>query len=179
MNDLMELDEESHWSASYATHGPGTGRADASSAASWTWPAQCGTFLGTRHGVTFWYHLAMNFGATASVWNFNRGADALQQLLRGLLLLATGHYVDDFNGLNDAILGESAMLSFQDPGEAIVAKKGHLTKRLTFQVFQAKKQQCLVFNNKKQQCQFFGAPARLENAVCCLWHDFMTKTHKS
>ena len=86
-------------------------------------PAQCGTFLGTRHGVSFWYHLAMNFGATASVWNFNRGADALQQLLRGLLLLATGHYVDDFNGLDDAILGESAMLSFQDPGEAIVAKK--------------------------------------------------------
>ena len=43
-------------------------------------PAQCGTFLTTRHGVTFWYHLAMNFGATASVWNFNRGADALQQL---------------------------------------------------------------------------------------------------
>ena len=27
-------------------------------------PAQCGTFLGTRHGVTFWYHLAMNFGVT-------------------------------------------------------------------------------------------------------------------
>ena len=53
-------------------------------------PAQCGTFLGTRHGVTFWYHLAMNFGATASVWNFNRGADALQQILRGLLLLTTG-----------------------------------------------------------------------------------------
>eukprot|EP00439_Symbiodinium_sp_Y106_P000024 s12665_g1.t1 len=87
-------------------------------------PAQCGTFLGTRHGVTFWYHLAMNFGATASVWNLNRGADALQQLLRGLLLLATGHYVDDFNGLDDAILGESAMLSFQD----LFAALGFLTK---------------------------------------------------
>ena len=88
-------------------------------------PAQCGTFLGTRHGVTFWYHLAMNFGATASVWNLNRGADALQQLLRGLLLLATGHYVDDFNGLDDAILGESAMLSFQD----LFAALGFLTKK--------------------------------------------------
>ena len=52
----------------------------------------------------------MNFGATASVWNFNSGADALQQLLRGLLL-ATGHYVDDFNGLDDAILGGAAMVS--------------------------------------------------------------------
>eukprot|EP00439_Symbiodinium_sp_Y106_P084866 s539_g26.t2 len=89
-------------------------------------PAQCGTFLGTRHGVTFWYHLAMNFGATASVWNFNRGADALQQLLRGLLL-TTGHYVDDFNGLDDAILGESAMLSFQD----LFAALGFLTKNLS------------------------------------------------
>ena len=71
-------------------------------------PAHCGTFLATKHGVTFWFHLAMNFGATASVWNFNRAADALQQLLRGLLLTPTGHYVDDFNGVEDADLGESA-----------------------------------------------------------------------
>ena len=54
-----------------------------------------------------WYHLAMNFGATASVWNKNRGADALQQLLRVLLLLAPGHPVDDFTGLDDRFLGES------------------------------------------------------------------------
>ena len=44
----------------------------------------------------------MDFGETASVWNFNRTADALQQLLRGLLLAAIGHYVDDFiNGIDD------------------------------------------------------------------------------
>ncbi|CAE7567933.1 unnamed protein product, partial [Symbiodinium microadriaticum] len=74
-------------------------------------PAHCGTFLATKHGVTFWFHLAMNFGATASVWNFNRAADALQQLLRGLLLTPTGHYVDDFNGVEDADLGESDLFA--------------------------------------------------------------------
>ena len=74
-------------------------------------PAHCGTFLPTAAGLTFWYHLVMNFGATASVWNFNRGGDAL--LLRGLLLLPTGHYVDDFNGFEFEELGESAMGAFE------------------------------------------------------------------
>ena len=77
-------------------------------------PSHCGTFLATKHGVTFWFHMAMNFGATASVWNFNRAADALQQLLRGLLLTPTGHYVDDFNGVEDEELGASAADGFQD-----------------------------------------------------------------
>jgi len=86
-------------------------------------PAECGTFLRTKHGVTFWFHLAMNFGATASVWNFNRGADALQQLLRGLLLAATGHYVDDFNGIDDDEMADSAATSFKD-----LAELGFLTK---------------------------------------------------
>ena len=88
-------------------------------------PAHCGTFLATKHGVTFWFHLAMNFGATASVWNFNRAADALQQLLRGLLLTPTGHYVDDFNGVEDDDLGESAADGFQD----LFAALGFLTKK--------------------------------------------------
>ena len=75
--------------------------------------------------MTFWFHLAMNFGATASVWNFNRAADALQQLLRGLLLTPTGHYVDDFNGVEDADLGESVADGFQD----LFAALGFLTKK--------------------------------------------------
>ncbi|CAE7317206.1 unnamed protein product [Symbiodinium sp. CCMP2456] len=77
-------------------------------------PGACGTFVATPAGMTFWFHLAMNFGATASVWNFNRGGDALQQLLRGLLLLTAGHYVDDFNGLEFEELGESAGRSFEE-----------------------------------------------------------------
>ena len=88
-------------------------------------PSQCGTFLATKHGVTFWFHMAMNFGATASVWNFNRAADALQQLLRGLLLAPTGHYVDDFNGVEEEGLGESAADGFQD----LFAALGFLTKK--------------------------------------------------
>ena len=34
------------------------------------------TFLATSYGMTVWFHLAMCFGATASVWNFSRVTDA-------------------------------------------------------------------------------------------------------
>ena len=54
-------------------------------------------------------HHAMCFGAAASVWNFNRAADALQHLLRSLLLIVVGHYVDDFNALE---FMEQAMSAF-------------------------------------------------------------------
>eukprot|EP00439_Symbiodinium_sp_Y106_P068365 s2107_g11.t1 len=45
----------------------------------------------------------MCFGAAASVWNFNRAADAdaVQMVLREWLLVPFGHYVDDFNGTED------------------------------------------------------------------------------
>ena len=33
-------------------------------------PAHSGTFLATPAGLTLWFHLAMCFGAAASVWNF-------------------------------------------------------------------------------------------------------------
>ena len=77
-------------------------------------PAQCGTFLPTTDGVTLWFHNAMCFGAAASVWNFNRAADALQQLLRTLLWQTIGHYVDDFNGIEAALTAMSAHESFAD-----------------------------------------------------------------
>ena len=70
-------------------------------------PAHCGTFLSTKHGVTLWFHNAMCFGAAASVWNFNRMADALQQLIRTLFLTPLGHFVDDFNGAEDERTAES------------------------------------------------------------------------
>ena len=50
----------------------------------------------------------MCFGAAASVWNFNRAADAVQMLLRSLLLVLLGHFVDDFNGVDAADLADSA-----------------------------------------------------------------------
>ena len=77
-------------------------------------PAHSGTFLATEHGVTLWFHLAMCFGAAASVWNFNRAGDALQVLLRHLLLLAVGHYVDDFNALDFPEAAQDAHDAFSD-----------------------------------------------------------------
>ncbi|CAE7265796.1 PUB3, partial [Symbiodinium sp. CCMP2456] len=71
-------------------------------------PGHCGTFLPTDQGVTLWFHYAMCFGAAASVWNFNRAADAVQMLMRALLLVILGHFVDDFNGADDGHTAESA-----------------------------------------------------------------------
>ena len=65
-------------------------------------PGHCGTFLPTSSGVTLWFHFAMCFGAAASVWNFNRAADAVQMVLRALLL------VDDFNGVDSSDTAASA-----------------------------------------------------------------------
>ncbi|CAE7450545.1 PUB3, partial [Symbiodinium sp. KB8] len=71
-------------------------------------PGHCDTFLPSAAGVTLWFHFAMCFGAAASVWNFNRAADAVQMLLRSLLLVLLGHFVDDFNGVDAADLADSA-----------------------------------------------------------------------
>ncbi|CAE7420961.1 PUB3 [Symbiodinium microadriaticum] len=71
-------------------------------------PGHCGAFLPSASGVTLWFHFAMCFGAAASVWNFNRAADAVQMLLRSLLLVLLGHFVDDFNGVDAADLADSA-----------------------------------------------------------------------
>ena len=76
-------------------------------------PSHNATFLHTEHGLTLWFHLAMCFGAAASVWNFNRVADALQLLTRMLLLLVGGHYVDDFNGIEYAEHSDSAFHAFR------------------------------------------------------------------
>ncbi|CAE7346915.1 PUB3, partial [Symbiodinium sp. CCMP2456] len=65
-------------------------------------PGHCGTFLPTDQGVT------LCFGAAASVWNFNRAADAVQMLMRALLLVLLGHFVDDFNGADDNHTADSA-----------------------------------------------------------------------
>ena len=71
-------------------------------------PAHSGTFLAGPHGVTMWFHMAMCFGAAASVWNFNRTADALQALKRVLLWIVSGHFVDDFNGVDIEDMADGA-----------------------------------------------------------------------
>ena len=77
-------------------------------------PSHNATFLHTRHGLTLWFHMAMCFGAAASVWNFNRVADALQLIARMLLLVVGGHYVDDFNGFEYAEHAHNAFHAFSD-----------------------------------------------------------------
>ena len=71
-------------------------------------PAHSGTFLPAPEGITMWFHMAMCFGAAASVWNFNRTADALQALKRVLLWVLSGHFVDDFNRVDIDELAEGA-----------------------------------------------------------------------
>ena len=107
-------------------------------------PAHCGTFLPTRHGVTLWFHLAMCFGAAASVWNFNRAGDALQVLLRQFLLIVGGHYVDDFNAVDFPETAQSAFDAFADlfallglrtkPSKAQEPGTAHVVQGVTFQV---------------------------------------------
>ena len=90
-------------------------------------PGHCGTFLPTSSGVTLWFHFAMCFGAAASVWNFNRAADAVQMLLRALLLVLLGHFVDDFNGVDSSDTAESVLVDLADgegEGREAVARRG-------------------------------------------------------
>ena len=77
-------------------------------------PGHSATFLATDYIMTLWFHVAMCFGATASVWNFNRAADALQLITRVLLLLMGGHYVDDFNALKYEEAANSAFNAFAE-----------------------------------------------------------------
>ena len=75
-------------------------------------PEHCATFLPTAAGVTLWMHMDMCFGTAASVWNFNRAADAVQLVVRALVLLFGGHYVDDFNAVDFDDLADSAFHTF-------------------------------------------------------------------
>ena len=77
-------------------------------------PSHNATFLHTRHGLTLWFHMAMCFGATASVWNFNRVADPCSSSLVMLLLIMGWHYVDDVNGLEYAEHAHNAFHAFSD-----------------------------------------------------------------
>ena len=91
-------------------------------------PGHCGTFLPSAAGVTLWFHFAMCFGAAASVWNFNRAADAVQMLLRALLLVLLGHFVDDFNGVDATSLTPPTLPS-PTSSPSWVSRPSHLRHR--------------------------------------------------
>ena len=57
-------------------------------------PGDCYCALITSAGPILFRHHALTFGAVASVWSFNRSADALTFLSRRVLALTAGHYVD-------------------------------------------------------------------------------------
>ena len=71
------------------------------------------TILQTEDGPTLWRHAAAPFGATASVWAFNRLADALVSLARRLLLIPVCHFVDDFMCIDPVDLAASSCLAFK------------------------------------------------------------------
>ena len=61
-----------------------------------------------------WQHNALSFGASGSVWGFNRFADLLQFIARKILWIPVHHYVDDFAAAEDERLAESGFTAFAD-----------------------------------------------------------------
>ena len=68
--------------------------------------------LQTPSGPMIFRHTAMCFGATASVWGFNRFADSMLFLFHHLFLSTTLHFVDDFGGVEPATTALSAFSAF-------------------------------------------------------------------
>ena len=61
-------------------------------------PTKLYVVIQTEKGPVIFQHYVLNFGARASVWAYNRFADALRIVVRLRWFILTGHYVDDFNG---------------------------------------------------------------------------------
>ena len=72
------------------------------------------TVLFTPWGPTLWCHGALCFGASASVWSFNRCADMIQFAARKLLLLPVHHFVDDFAAAEPPPLAQIGFECFRD-----------------------------------------------------------------
>eukprot|EP00438_Fugacium_kawagutii_P028772 Skav212378 [mRNA] locus=scaffold1983:157653:159377:+ [translate_table: standard] len=68
--------------------------------------------INTPSGIVLLRHHALMFGATASVWCFNRCADALAFVMRRLLAITLGHYVDDYIGLEPPLTVQSGFEEF-------------------------------------------------------------------
>ena len=65
-------------------------------------------------GVSVWRHRVLTFGATASVWHFNRTEDAIIWLARCLLLIPALHFVDDVGGAEPDSSANSACVCFRE-----------------------------------------------------------------
>ena len=76
-------------------------------------PEDCYTVLNTPSGPLLFRHRALPFGSSASVWSFNRAADALTFLARRMLLVTTGHYVDDWAAAEQDSTVDSGYTAFE------------------------------------------------------------------
>ncbi|CAE6943486.1 unnamed protein product [Symbiodinium sp. CCMP2592] len=75
-------------------------------------PSHCYVIVMTPDGPTLWRHRVMPFGATASVFHFNKVTDALLWLARTLLVIPAIHYVDDLGSVDPASSAQSSFTSF-------------------------------------------------------------------
>ena len=82
-------------------------------------PSHGFTILITPQGPTLWRHHCLSFGATGSVWGFNRAADSLCFLTRQLLVIPTCHYVDDFSATEPSHTAQSSYESFDVVSKAL------------------------------------------------------------
>ena len=71
-----------------------------------------------------WQHVVLVFGATSSVWGYNRFGDALVGIGRLTLATLCFHYVDDYGGVEEARTAESASNSFGDLNAKLGAAMG-------------------------------------------------------
>ena len=77
-------------------------------------PNQAFALLLTPAGPTLWQHSVLPFGASSSVWFFNRCVDALAFLARSLLLILLIHYVDDIGCPDSATSAGSSFKFFAE-----------------------------------------------------------------
>ena len=71
-------------------------------------PREAYLLLWTPKGLTLWRHNVLLFGATASVWAYNRMGDVMCFLSRVLGLVPMLHYVDDYGSVDAPPLARSA-----------------------------------------------------------------------
>ena len=76
-------------------------------------PRQAYVLLISPSGPTLWSHNLLLFGSSASVWGYNRFADAMVSIAKFLLLCPALHYVDDYGSMEPDHQATSGFQSFE------------------------------------------------------------------
>ena len=77
-------------------------------------PSYAYVILQTPGGPLLFRHTALCFGSSASVWSFNRMADAMVYLTQSLLIAPCVHYVDDFGNVEPMQSAPSSFWAFSE-----------------------------------------------------------------